>query len=105
MTEADLMRLIQIRASVKGDRLLRNNVGVYRIGKRFIRYGLGRGSSDLIGWKSVVITPDMVGSTVAVFYACEVKVDSPTTKDQAAFLKAVIESGGIGIIARSEDDI
>ena len=50
-----------------------------------VRYGLGNvskelnkelKSSDLVGWTSVVITPAMVGKTVAVFTAIEVKPET-----------------------------
>lgn len=104
--EASLMRKIQIRASEWGSRLFRNNVGCYRIGQRFIRYGLGgNGGSDLIGFTSVTITPQMVGQTVAIFTAVEVKAGSRTTKEQCQFLQGVIKAGGIGLIARSIDDV
>lgn len=63
--------------------LWRNNTGaVHTDDGRFIRFGLANDSksvnrnvksSDLIGIKSVTITPDMVGKTVGVFVAREVK--------------------------------
>ncbi len=100
------MREIQIKASRLGARLLRNQTGAYKIGKRWISYGVGgKGGSDLIGWTPIEITPDMVGRTIAVFSAIEVKVDTPTTKEQVQFLEAVIRNGGIGLVCRSSDDL
>lgn len=93
MRESALMRQIMVRASELGGRLLRNNNGAYKIGKRFIRYGVGGpGGSDLIGW-----THD------GRFVAVEVKAGSPTTKEQLQFLQEVIRSKGIGILALSVD--
>lgn len=114
MSETRLLRQIQIKASRLGARLFRNNTGMAwsgvpcaacRVIMRRIRFGLAVGSSDLIGWKPFTITQEMVGRTIAVFWACEVKDGSPTTKEQKAFLEVVIRSGGIGIIAHSTDDI
>lgn len=36
-------------------------------------FGLHPGSADLIGWQSVIVTPDMVGKPLAVFLSLEVK--------------------------------
>ncbi len=36
-----------------------------------ITYGLRKGSSDLPGWRTVKITPDMVGERIAQFCAVE----------------------------------
>jgi hypothetical protein len=95
MNEAALTRKIQMKASKLGARLFRNNVGVHKIGKRYVRYGVcNPGGSDLIGW-----------NWRGRFVAIEVKIDTPTTKEQQAFLTAVIRAGGIGIIAHSTDDI
>lgn len=79
-------------------RLWRNNVGVLqdRTGG-FVTYGLCPGSSDLIGYKSVVITTDMVGKRVAVFCALEGKRDRRVrpTRMQQDFLNLVTSAGGI----------
>jgi len=73
---------------------------------RYFDAGLCVGSSDLIGMKSVTITPDMVGKTMAVFTAIEVK--TPTGKispEQVNFLNMVQKMGGLGIICRDENNI
>jgi len=72
---------------------------------RPLKAGLCKGSSDLIGWRSVEITADMVGQRLAVFVAIEVK--SPKgrpTKPQLNFIEQVQAAGGIGTIARSATD-
>ena len=86
-------------------RLFRNNVGALedKTG-RVVRYGLCKGSSDLIGWQSVEITPDMVGQRVAVFVALEVKDRGRLTAEQAVFLRAVEQAGGIAGEVRSVED-
>ena len=88
-------------------RLFRNQVGQLpdpRTG-RPVQFGLARGSSDLIGWRTVTITPDMVGTRLAVFTSIEVK--TPTgrlTPQQHAWLGTVRNAGGIAGVARSVRD-
>lgn len=93
--------------SQAGSVMFRNNVGAYRDETgRVIRYGVGNpGGSDLIGWTPITITSDMVGRTVAVFTAVEVKTPKgKPTEAQVNFLQQVTKSGGIAGIARSPDD-
>ncbi len=106
MKESDLLKKIQVAVSRVGARLFRNNVGMLRDEKgTYVRYGLGTGSSDLIGWTQVIVTPDMVGTTVAVFTAIEGKTGYlKTTPEQDAFIAAVIQAGGIAGVARKELD-
>lgn len=71
---------------------------------RPLHAGLCVGSSDLIGWRSRVITPEMVGQTIAQFVAIEVK--SPTgrtTPQQDQFLSQIKAVGGCGGVARCVD--
>ena len=88
-------------------RLFRNQVGQLpdpRTG-RPVQFGLARGSADLIGWRTVTVTPEMVGQRIAVFTSIEVK--TPTgrlTPAQAAWLGAVHGAGGIAGVARSVRD-
>lgn len=106
MSEAKLMRDIQLRLSALGARVFRNNVGMLEDrGGQKVRYGLCVGSSDLIGLVPMTITPEMVGKKIAIFTAVEVK--TPTgrlTKEQADFLDAVKTAGGIAFVARSVEE-
>jgi len=86
-------------------RLWRNNVGALRDQRgQLVRYGLCPGSSDLIGLRQVTITPDMVGQTLAVFTAIEVKDQGRLTEQQRAFITMVQQAGGMAGVARSVDD-
>jgi hypothetical protein len=86
-------------------RLWRNNTGALKDATgRLVRYGLCPGSSDLIGFRTVTITPDMVGRKVAVFAAIEVKDGGRATAEQQAFIAMVRERGGIAGVARSVDE-
>ena len=70
------------------------------------RYGLGVGTSDLIGWRTVTITPEMVGQKIAQFTAIEVKAKgTATTEPQAQFIETVRQAGGIAGIARTEKEV
>lgn len=119
MTETTIQRRIQIALSDTTTRLWRNNVGaawqgkavehnrglVTLYGPRRVEYGLCPGSSDLIGLRSVEITPDMVGQRVAIFCAVEVKTaKGRPTDEQTSFIKTVDFLGGRAGIARSEDE-
>lgn len=81
--EARVQNEARLLASKKGWRLFRNNKGVLPDKRGVpVRFGLcnetaelGKRlrSSDLIGIRPVVITPDMVGTTIGQFVAREVK--------------------------------
>ena len=73
---------------------------------RNIHYGLTKkGSSDLIGWTTKPITPDMVGKDVAIFTAIEIKTKTGrVSNEQDNFLAAVRLAGGIAGVARSEEE-
>lgn len=86
-------------------RLWRNNTGALKDASgRLVRYGLAKGSSDLVGFRTITITPDMVGSQVAVFAAIEVKDRGRATPEQLQFLEQVRQAGGLAGLARSVDD-
>lgn len=119
MTEIAVKRRMQLALSDTTTRLWNNPVGSAWIGKevdhtpftitlvhpRRVIFGLAPGSSDLIGLRSVEITPDMVGQRVAIFCAVEVKSKTGRpTDEQSAFIKTVNYLGGRAGIARSEDE-
>ena len=55
-----------------------------------IAYGLGKGTADLIGLRSVEITPEMVGRRVAVFLSVECKTATGQTREeQVAWMRFV----------------
>ncbi len=104
MSENELMKRIQVAMSALGARLFRNNVGQFRSERGdVIRYGVANpGGSDLIGWTPIKITADMVGQTIAIFTAIEVKSqDGRLSKHQRLFIDVVHSSGGIAVCARS----
>lgn len=86
-------------------RCFRNSTGVFTDAKgHIVRYGIPStgGGSDLLGWRTVIITPDLIGKRVAVFTAIEVK--SPTGRvapNQSVFLQVVARAGGIAGVVRS----
>lgn len=109
-TEKDVERTLILHASQCGSTMFKNNVGMYRDERgNVIRYGLCKGSSDLIGWTPVTITPDMVGSKIAVFTAVEVKLDKhgkyQATKEQKNFINAVKANGGYAGVADCRKDL
>jgi hypothetical protein len=70
-----------------------------------VSFGLARGSADLIGWTIRTVTPDMVGTQVAVFTSIEVKTPTGRVKpEQQQWLDAVQAAGGIAGVARSVED-
>lgn len=87
-------------------RLHRNNTGVLRDQHgRPVQFGLAKGSSDLIGWTTRTITPEMVGQRIAVFTSIEVKTATGRLRpEQRQWLDAVQAAGGIAGVARSVED-
>lgn len=108
MRESNLLKTIQLEASKKGYRLLRNQVGTYKLADgRYISSGIP-GSSDLIGWKTVTITPEMVNKKIAVYCAFEIKTPSGRMDKkgkQQRFIDAVNAAGGIGKVVRDISEI
>jgi hypothetical protein len=104
---------------IKHARLFRNNRGLFW-GGRVVRHdgstvtladarrvdcGLVNGASDLIGWTTVTVTPDMVGQTIAVFTAQEVKTLTGRIRpEQQNFIAQVTAAGGFAGVVRSPDD-
>lgn len=106
MTEADIQNSIRLAISNGPIRLWRNTVGNYELkdGRR-IRAGLATGSPDLIGFKSVYVSPDMIGKRVALFAGVEVKSESGRLHpEQERFLQMLAEAGAISGVARSVED-
>ena len=106
--ETDIQQRIRLAVGTRSDlRLFRNQVGQLpdpRTG-RPVQFGLARGSADLIGWRTITVTPDMVGSRLAVFTSIEVKTATGRlTPQQRNWLEAVRLAGGIAGVARSVAD-
>lgn len=106
--ETDLQQRIRLALGTSPNlRLFRNQVGSLpdpRTG-RLVTFGLAKGSADLIGWRTITITPDMVGRQLAVFTSIEVKTRTGRVRpEQHAWLTAVTGAGGIAGIARSVQD-
>lgn len=104
MSEKSILNKIQLLASELGQRLFRNNNGMALVHGQPLKYGLGKGTGDLIGWSTIVITPDLLGKRVAVFTNYEAKFGKTrTSPEQQKFHKTVIDAGGISLIETFPD--
>lgn len=118
-SEHSIQQRIMLAMSRLGAKIFRINTGTGWVGTlvdktpksitlnnpRILHAGMCKGGSDLVGILPVTITPDMVSQKIGVFIAIEVKAEKGrATADQLAFIKMVNDTGGIGFIARSEDD-
>ena len=104
-SETDIQQRIRLALGTRPDvRLFRNNTGTLpdpRTG-RPVQFGLARGSADLIGYRTVTITPDMVGQRVAVFTSLEVKTPTGRIRpEQANWQRTVSAAGGLAAVVRS----
>jgi hypothetical protein len=69
-----------------------------------VKFGIP-GMADLGGLTAVQVTPAMIGRTLGVYLACEVKAGrARPTAEQAAFLEMVQHLGGRAGVARSVED-
>ena len=99
MSESRIQSLVRLEAVKKHWRLFRNNRGAAKTDTgSYIRFGLANDSKqlgdvlksgDLIGWRPVIVTAEMVGKVIAQFVSVECKAEDWTpppldTKDEAA---------------------
>jgi hypothetical protein len=63
------------------------------------------GLPDYTGYKTKVITPDMVGKKVAIYTGVEFKngEEGVVSKEQKAVIKMIRNDGGIAFVVRNED--
>ena len=117
-SEASIQQAIRLAAAGRGLLLWRNNVGMaFDRNGNAIRYGLANDSqkmnnhiksSDLIGIRPVVITPEMVGNVIGQFVAIEVKTEdwvfkgTPRELAQQKFLDLVASKGAFSSFAVNE---
>lgn len=120
MSETAILRAVHLAAGgLPGVRLFRNQVGqgvagqvVGRPGPGLllvrgnpVTMGLCKGSADLIGWRSLTITPDMAGRSMAQFVALEVKTETGRlSTEQRQFLAVIEQAGGLAAVVRSADE-
>ena len=125
--EQSIQNRIRVAFSKAGSVMFRINTGRAWTGNKIIRMpathptwpravvildprpfktGTPAGYADLTGWHPVEITPEMVGQTVAVYMAAEVKTPKGRATDrQNNFLGTVLAAGGIAGILRHEDTV
>lgn len=104
-------------SSQLGTRLFRNARGIERVAQkncaqcnrygRTVSYGLANGAPDLIGWMPVVIGPEHLGRTLALFVGIEAKrpEGGVVSEDQRRFLAALERAGAVSGVARSAGDL
>lgn len=116
MRESAVTSHIRLAAAKLNTPLWRNNRGAFRDDTgRLVKYGLGSeadlSSSDYIGIRPVLITPDMVGQVLGVFTAVEMKKEGfkfnkndKHLLNQKIFIDIVKQYGGFAGFASSVED-
>lgn len=103
--EAKVQNTIRLALGRGLVKLWRNNTGALKDQQgRMVTFGLCKGSSDLIGYRTVTISPEMVGRQLAVFVAIEVKDRGRPTPEQLAYVDVVRKAGGLAGVARSIEE-
>ena len=107
-SETKIQQEIRLALGQRSDlRLFRNETGILpdpRTGQ-WVQFGLAKGSSDLIGFKTIKITPEMIGQEIAQFVSLEIKTERGKLSDiQQNWLQKVKSSGGIVGVARTVKD-
>jgi len=114
-SEAAVQANIRLQAAKDGLILWRNNSGALPdTNGRVVRFGLGNDSSavnknykssDLIGIRPVIVTPNMVDTVLGQFVSIEVKPPGwrrdNRTAAQEAWIRQVMHWGGVGGFASS----
>lgn len=117
--ETKIQRRLMLAMSEAGSTVFRNETGRFWAGRVvhqdsgqvtlqgaiMVPCGLCVGSSDVVGFTPVEITASMVGQTVAVFTAVEVKTKTGrASKEQTNFIDQVNKAGGFAGIARNDQE-
>lgn len=109
-SESQAQALVMLEAAHANKYLFRNNVGALMDKqKRLVRYGLANTSeklndrlksADLIGWETVIVTPQWLGKPIARFLSREIKeaawqyTGTPREVAQLAWANLVNSCGG-----------
>jgi len=126
MKEGPILKRVLLTCSRGTTRLFRTSVALAWVGKAIVfkstqlvtvhhgdvlirqgrRLRIGHpGWSDLTGWTQVLIKPEHIDKTLAVFTVIEVKAPlGKLTEDQTKFGNMVTKAGGIFGMARSPED-
>lgn len=120
-SEGAVQNLVRLEAARKGVRLWRNNVGVLMDATgRPVRFGLANDSKqlndqlksgDLIGWRQVIITQEMVGTVIAQFVSREVKeagwhyTGSGREAAQKRWIDMIVADGGDAAFTAGEETL
>jgi len=107
MKEQPILKRILLACSRGPVRLWRNNCGALQDRNgRWVRFGVANpGGADLIGFKTITVTPELIGTKLAIFCAIEVKQKSGRIRaEQQAFIDNVRVHGGLAGIARSVEE-
>ncbi len=108
MSETAIVAAIRDAISaLPGVLLWRNNSGRLQDARgRWVTYGLGVGSADLVGCVTMLVPYHLTSDQyVARFFALEVKTDrGRTTKEQECWARAVRKVGGFVATVRSVDE-
>ena len=105
-SEHEIQQRIRLACGRGPVRLWRNNTGalVDQQG-RFVRFGLCKGSSDLIGLRQLRIEEQHLGLELGVFCALEIKAaGGRPTAEQRQFLEVIRNRGGLAGVARSVEE-
>jgi hypothetical protein len=108
--EAYVQSFLRLQLGREGYKLWRNNVGVLKDKNgRPVRYGLANEtpamnrafkSGDLVGWRPVLITPEMVGKLLAQFVSLEAKRPKGRVMEaQERWRDLVNAAGGYAVIS------
>lgn len=90
-----LSAILDTLRRVPGIRVMRNAVGSAKKGKAYVKFGLGTGSPDIVGFTT----------TGARFIGLEVKApDGVVSAEQVQWLADLRASGGFGAVVRSVDE-
>lgn len=110
MKEKEIQNKIQENFHLYG-RLFKNDNGcayhkIYNNKYIPFTYGMGIGVSDLIGFTDIVVTQDMVGKSLPVFTALEVKTQTGRpSQEQLNFINLVNTHNGVAGIVRSQEEV